>query len=148
MLNVETIQTSYTPGSFAKDLASSSHALDTFGCVDVALSLATDDDGTSLEWRMGNRCDRLVETDTSALVVTAIVPGEAETRVALADPELGPRDLEPRQTAFDRIALSLPAGTERVCVTYLNVVSKAAARGRQPACFEWQRGWVLARDRA
>jgi hypothetical protein len=147
MLAVETMPVSYTPGSFAKELTSSSHALDTLGCVDVAASLAADDSGTSLEWRMGNRCDKSVATDTSFLVVTATVPSEAETLVALADSELGPRDLEPRRTAFDRIALSLPAGTERVCVSYFNVVTKAATRERAPACFEWKRGWVLARDR-
>jgi len=147
MLAVETMQTSYTPGSFAKELASSSHALDTFGCVDVALGLDDDEAGTSLEWRMGNRCDKSVATDPSSLVVTAIVPNEPETLVALADPELVARELEPRRTAFDRVALSLPAGTERVCVSYFNVVTSAATRERQPACFERKRGWILARGR-
>jgi hypothetical protein len=145
-LALQTMPASYTPGSLAKALPSTSHALDTLDCVDVAMSLAPDGARTSLEWRMGNRCDRPVDIDTSFLVVTARSPDEAETLVAFIDPsrELGPHPLEPRRTALDRIGLAVPDRADRVCVSYNGVVPQLA-KEREPACFAWRYGWVVAR---
>jgi hypothetical protein len=136
----------YAPDSLARELPAASHAVDTIGCVDVAMSLDGQGPSTELEWRMGNRCDRTVEPDTSSLVVTALGPDRSETLVALLDPmtDVGPRDLEPRGTALDRIGLRLPAGAQRVCVSYYNLMPTASARLRPPACFDHGNGW--ARD--
>jgi hypothetical protein len=139
----------YLPDSLARQLPSSSHVVDTLGCLDVAMSLEGRGAGTALEWRMGNRCDRSVELDTSSLVVTTLAPDRYETLVALLDPktDVGPRDLEPRRAAVDRIGLLLPADAQRVCVSYFNVSPGASARERPPACFDYENGWARIVER-
>lgn len=131
----------YSPGTIGAGLSPASHAVATMGHVDVAVDLARDDGRTVLEWRMGNGGDSPVRTDLSALRITARGADGLEARVALVDPnkEIGPKPLAPRRAAYERIALKLPDGASKVCVSMAGVVADVGAS--PPACFTLDDGW-------
>lgn len=131
----------YSPGTVGAGLARTSHVVTTIGRVDVAVGLVKEEGRTVLEWRMGNGDDSPVQTNLSALRVTARGEDGIEARVTLVDPnkEIGPMPLAARRAALERIALKLPDGTRKVCVSMAGVVAGA---GAPSPCFtldgEWQ----------
>jgi hypothetical protein len=130
----------YSPGTVGVGLARSSHAVTTIGRVDVAVALVKEESRTVLEWRMGNGDDSPVQTDLSALRVTARGEDGIEARVPLVDPnkEIGPMPLAARRAALERIALRLPDGTRKVCVSMAGVVAGA---GAPSPCFTLDGDW-------
>jgi hypothetical protein len=132
----------YSPGTVGAGLAPSSHAVTAIGHVDVAVGLVKEERRTVLEWRMGNGDDSPVQTDLSALRVTARGEDGVEARVPLVDPnkEIGPMPLAPRRAALERIALKLPDGTRKVCVSMAGVVQGAAAPS---PCFTLDGDWLV-----
>jgi hypothetical protein len=132
------LQPYYSSGALGREYASSTHAIETVGCVDLALDVVAGEP-TVLEWRMGNRCNATVRTDLSRAVVSAYRKGGGQTPASFIDPngEIGPHDLAPRREAFERIALRVGDADGDVVELCVDVRAVAPLEGSSPppACF-------------
>ena len=127
------LQPYYSSGALGREYATPTHAIETVGCVDLALDVVAGEPMV-LEWRMGNRCNSSVRTDLSRAVVSAHHRDGGQTPAAFIDPngEIGPHDLAPRRAAFERIALRVGDSDGDVVELCVDVPAVVPLEGSSP----------------
>ena len=128
----------YAPGSFSGPQSSFPGTRTTVGCLDVAVAVvsSTQQQGSVIQYTVGNRCDRVATVDFSAVHARSAAGASLGPRMAPFDPraELRPLRMEARTVITEAIEYRhvTPGIGDGVCIDVAQL--DGPARGERWLC--------------